>query len=237
MQQYFIEETVNLNDQFFFNDEQSHHIKNVLRMKNDDIVKIVDINHNPYLVKLTIGNNVSGKVFESLEKYEEKVRVTLVAALIKNDKWDFMIQKVCELGVSEIVPLEAKRCVVRLKDKADKKIMRFNKIALEACEQCKREDLVTVNKAISLKEISAYKSELNIVAYEDADYKGLNLKEILKGKPKSVTIVIGPEGGFDPGEIEYLINNDFKCVSLGKRILRAETASIASVGNIMFYYE
>lgn len=238
MQQYFLDYKIK-NEIVDFNEEQSHHISNVLRMKSGDIVKVVDSDENPYLVKVDIidKKQTKGKIIEKLEKFESKVKIRLLACMIKGDKWDFMIQKACELGVDEIVPVFSKRCVVKINDKIDKKIKRYNKIALEACEQCKRDTLVEVCKPILIEDVINYDADLNVVAFENADYKGDTLKKVLRDDISTINVVIGPEGGFDSEEVNYLTKNNYKCISLGKRILRAETAMLSVIANINFYFE
>lgn len=237
MQQYFLDYAIE-NEIVSFNQEQAHHISKVLRMRNDDVVKVVDQNKKAYLVKLNISkDNVEGKIFEELAYTEEKVKIHLIMGMLKKDKWDYMIQKCCELGVDKITPLLARRCVVKANDKTDKKIDRYNKIALEACEQCKRDTIVSVESPCKIADVASMQADLNLVAYEDSDINGLTLKKVLNKDIKNINIVIGPEGGFDKDEIEYLMDNNYQCISLGKRILRAETAAISSVANISFYFE
>lgn len=240
MQQCFIDESIKLNEEFQFSKEQAHHLGTVLRMRNGDMVKIVDGDFEPYYVTLRFENkNAYGLPYEKLNKVEEKIEIRLIQGMIKKDKWDFLIQKCCELGVSTIVPMISSRTIVRIDEKDGKKLERYNKIAKEACEQCKRDTLVQVKNPISFKNILEYKSDLNIVAYEDQTYNSSFIKNILIHNPnvKTITFVIGSEGGFTVDEIEYLVDNGFQCASLGSRILRAETAAMYVVGTTMFQYE
>lgn len=121
----------------------------------------------------------------------------------------------------------------------DKKLLRWNKILLEACEQCKRSTLVDLKEPCLLKDAARYKSELNIIAYEDADATSEKLHRLLAKYPKisSVTIAIGSEGGFSKEEVSMLMEMGYHRVSLGARILRAETAALAAIHGTSFYYD
>ncbi|MFV0382190.1 MAG: RsmE family RNA methyltransferase [Breznakia sp.] len=239
MQQYFINEVIANDGIVRFNEEQQHHIKRVLRMKTKEIVKVVDGANKVYLVSLTIHDVVLGTVCKTLTRYDTAFSLTLIQAVMKGDRFDFLVQKACELGVDTIVPLFTKRSVVKANDKTDKKIVRYNKIALEACEQARRDSLASVTKAICLQDIGMYDAELKLVAYEAANTQSMKLKDILRKYPKvtSITMVVGCEGGFDETEIQQLEAMGFIQVSLGKRILRAETAGLSLIANIMYEYE
>ncbi len=240
MQQYFIDKPLRLNDTICFDKEQSHHILRVLRMKENSVVKIVDSNQEGFLSHIIYDNSeVRANLVESLETHGSNVSITLIQGMIKKDKWDFLIQKCCELGVTRIIPMSSSRTIVKVDKEDTKKIERYNKIALEACEQCKRNDLVVVEAPIKFKEIIHYKSELNMIAYEDAQVESLHIKKTLEANPSvsSITFIVGSEGGFAANEVDYLIENDFTCVSLGHRILRAETAAMMVVNVANYHYE
>ncbi|NCC55464.1 MAG: 16S rRNA (uracil(1498)-N(3))-methyltransferase [Erysipelotrichia bacterium] len=238
MQQYFIKESVNFNNPVVFDKEQSNHIQKVMRMQANTVVKVVDANGSPFLATIYYEEKaVKAKIVEALEKQCEKIEITLIQGMIKKEKWEFLIQKCCELGVSKIIPMISSRTIVKVDKEDHKKIERYNKIALEACEQCKRDTLVQVSSPIRFKDIASYKSELNIVAYEDIHFTSESLKAVLSAHPdvKKITYVIGSEGGFAQEEILTLQAEGFICVSLGKRILRAETAAM-SVVNVTHYH-
>ena len=144
-----------------------------------------------------------------------------------------------EKAVFEVVPFLAKRSIPVIDDKnSSKKLERWNMIAKEACEQSKRNVLVDVVEPVKLKGILDYKSELNIIAYEDMSCEGAkHLYDLLSNDYNSITIVVGPEGGFDSSEIDFLNENGFINVSLGKRILRSETAPLYMLSVISFMNE
>ncbi len=240
MQQYFINKNIEVNDTITFDEKQEHHIMRVLRMKSDSVVKLVDINQNPFLAHIQyLDQKAYAKVFKTLDNIDSSVKIRLIQGMIKKDKWDFLIQKCCELGVHEIVPMISSRTIVKVDANDTKKLERYNKIALEACEQCKRNDLVQVYAPIKFKDIKQYKSELNIVAYEDVQVIANHIKHTLTQYPdiETITFVIGSEGGFSELEIQQLVEEEFHCVSLGQRILRAETAAMMVVNLTQYHYE
>ncbi len=242
MQQYFISSITKLGESVLLSLEQSHHILTVLRMKDYDVIRIVDGASNIFLAHIQkVNKQVNAIIYEQLEDHTKlPVQITLVSGMLKGEKWDFLLQKVSELGVHTIVPFSSKRSVVKTKEeKLDKKLTRWNKIALEACEQCKRSTLVQIEEPISFSQIVNFKSQLNIIAYEDADCRSESLGKIIKQNPHitSITFVVGCEGGFDKDEVAYLEKHDFQRVSLGTRILRAETAAMYVVNAVNFYYD
>lgn len=236
MQQYFYSGIIN-DSKVILDEDQNHHIKNVLRMKPNTAVRVVDTKKHLYIGKIAYTPNVEIHQLErKTEIVELPIQITLVAAFIKKDKWDFLLQKACELGVYQIVGLNSKHCVVKLTKEDTKKLERFNKITLEACEQARRTHAVEVVDIISLKQLKQYMSECNVVAYEKFEKTTPHLKHVLQNQ-KSITIVIGPEGGFDVNEIQQMEALGFQCVQLGKRILRAETAAMSAIHTVSLHFE
>ena len=235
MQQYFVN-TIIHEDWVTLNDEQTHHIVRVLKMKKGQKVRIVDPSETLYIGEIEPQSPV---VVTNLVKTESKselpIKITLIAGLIKKEKWDFVLQKACELGVYQIVGLQSERSVVKLDSKIDKKLLRFNKICEEACEQCRRVHKVECVDVISFKQLKYYRSELNVIAYEDID----SITQSLNDLPKvtSITVVIGPEGGFSEAEINLAKEFGYTPIKLGNRILRAETASLVAINTIANKYE
>lgn len=234
MQQVFIKESAQVGQQIHFDEQQAHHFVVVLRMKNDEVIRIVDQVGKIYLAKIHFqGNQIQATCFEQLDVSAERTcQVTLLMGLIKKEKWDFCLQKSTELGVTRIIPFESSRTIVKAKEeKNDKKLERWQKIMQEAAQQCKRDLVPDIVAPISLKEAKQFKSVLNFVAYESADVDAKKLRECLPPSG-SITLIIGPEGGFDESEIAYLKNDGFECITLGKRILRAETAALYALSAI-----
>lgn len=242
MQQYFVNEKVNVKDQILVSDEQAHHIRHVLRMKENTVIRIVDEDKQVFFAHVKYeGKQVLAVIDEVCEKTSESsLQLTLLMGLIKQDKWDFCIQKCCEVGVYEIQPFISQRSVVKVKEeKNDNKLKRWNKIALEACEQSKRSHQVQVKAPLSFKEVIEMEADLKLIAYEDADVKGMNLASVLKKEKNihSVLMMVGCEGGFDPSEVQLALEKGFQCVSLGPRILRAETAAISFINYLTYHYD
>ena len=239
MQQYFIDEKVN--EKVRFNDEQAHHIKNVMRMKEGSIVKVVDQDENAALVTIHYENKqVFGLLHEKLDACDSKIQIKLAMALIKKDKFEFCIQKSCECGVYEIHPFVSSRCVVKIADeKNDKKLDRWQKIASEACEQSKNNHLCEIKPVCTFNEMLDEEADLKLIAYENADRIANNLASVcLKNKEiKNVIVMIGPEGGFSEDEVAKAMDHGYICVSLGNSILRAETAAISSINMLKYHYE
>lgn len=230
--------------------EDVNHIANVLRLKKGDHILICNKDTNiTYDTKITeefkekivcqILNEIKGTT-------ESKVEVTIFQGLPKAEKMEYIIQKSTELGVKNIVPVAMKRCVVKLDGKdASKKIDRWQKIAEVAAKQSERDVIPKISEICKidnvLEEIKNY--DLFLVAYENE--KNITLKQMLQELHKNQTkenelkiaIVIGPEGGIDETEIQKLILNGGKVVTLGNRILRTETASLAILSNIIYEYD
>ena len=240
MYNFFIE-----NDQFYNNsvdikDENFNHIKNVLRMKiNDELIVSNKEKGNSFLCKISeIGENrIVCSIIEERESTEPIIEVSLFQGIPKSDKMELIIQKNVEIGINKIYPVEMKFCIGKIKD--NKKITRWQTIAEAAAKQSKRNIIPTIENPISFKEMAEVLKEydLALVAYENEEKT--NIKEVLQQNPdaKKIAIIIGPEGGISKEEVESLVSNGSKEVSLGKRILRTETASISMLSMIMYQYD
>lgn len=231
MQQFYIDKKLNINDEYLFDKDDSHHIKNVLRMNKGETVRLV-FEKDAYLAKIDYLNKEPFAVVFEVDEYKRDLncKITLIQGLIKLDKWDLILQKATEFGVSQIVPLYSSRVNLK-KDIVINKKERWEKIVVEACKQCKRESIVLVNDLINIDDCKNFMSEINLVAYELDFNKNNNILNYLKSN-KSVTIIIGCEGGFSESEIKKLNDIGFLNVGLGKRILRAESASMYALSLI-----
>ncbi len=218
MQQFFTNETLEINQEYLLNSDILYQMKKVLRASDGYEFRLVDNNAHIFLCTLKDGKALVIKDLN--ENNELDVDITVVLSLIKNDKFDFALQKLTELGVKRIVPYIAKRSVVK-PGKNNNKLNRFNSIVREASEQCHRNIIPEVCDYASFKDLEKYKSELNLIAYEKETVSLKNLSN-----HKSITYIIGPEGGFEKEEYEKIVELGFASISLGKRILRAETAAI-----------
>lgn len=239
---FFVDKDKIKNDYIYIESSDVNHIKNVLRKNVGDILNVVSENviYKSEISEIT-QNQVVCKILDKQEKKKSNVELTIFQGLAKADKIEYIIQKCTELGVSEIVPVEMKRCVVKLDDKDKlKKIDRWRKIAEVAAKQSLRNDILKVEKILSfsllLEEIKNY--DLVILAYEKE--KSVTLKSVLKDIDDSISkiaVIIGPEGGIDEEEAEILINNNAKSITLGERILRTETAPVAISAMMMYELE
>ena len=243
MHNFFVEENDRNADNFYISGTDYNHIKNVLRMKIGDTF-LVSCNGISNLCELNkIEENIAiAKIIE--ENYNDTnlpVEIYLFQGLPKADKMELIIQKTVELGVSAIIPTEMNRCVVKLEEKKKRqKQERWQAIAESAAKQSKRNSIPEVYESVSYKKALeiAKNLDLLLVPYENKD--GMkSTKEALKNikNGMKIGIIIGPEGGFTENEIESAIDNGGNIISLGKRILRTETAAITAVGMCMLYTE
>jgi len=221
-----------------------NHIKNVLRMKTGEKFIANDGNGASYCCKISeiTDEMITAEIDEGqLQSNELPVKLVLFQGLPKADKMELIIQKAVELGVNEIVPVEMNRCVVKLDEKKKKsKIARWQSISESAAKQSGRTIIPTVCDVMkygdALKKASEY--DIVLVPYECADgVKALQEKLDTVESGMTIGIFIGPEGGFEEYEIEKAKKNGGQIVSLGKRILRTETASIAALSICMYSIE
>ncbi len=232
---FFTEEEIQ-NSKYIITGETAKHIR-VLRMKSGEELTLVTpcgVQHNCVIESAT-QNLVEVDIKESMPcQNEPDVFVTLYQALPKGDKMDFIVQKCVELGVSRIVPVMTARCVSRPDEKSlKKKIARWQKIALQAAQQSRRGIIPEVCPCISLKQAAEQSAENDktIFFYE---LGGESVKNILTENPKTIGMFIGSEGGFEETEAELVLSQGATAATLGKRILRAETAPLAALSIIMY---
>lgn len=234
----FFEDSINENE-IILNKENSNHYFNVLRIKEDEEVEVVTKDGIfKCIFKGMSEKDVILKILEKVEsENESSVKLILFQGILKNDKMEQVLKQATEVGVSEIYPLKLKRVVADIDKKVDKKVLRWEKIVEAAAKQSKRDFIPTINKPIEIKEmaniIESFKLDL-IVPYESEE--NLRLKD-LKNLSKNIGLVIGPEGGFEEDEIEKLKELNASVITLGNRILRAETAAVCSAFSIIYELE
>lgn len=245
MYHFFVDPGQIQGTQIFITGKDVNHIKNVLRMRIGE--------------EVSVGNGIDGKEYRcAIDAFEEEsvvckllfvkedgvelpVKVTLFQGLPKADKMELIIQKAVELGVYEIVPVATKRCVVKLDAKKEaSKIIRWQAIAEAAAKQSKRAVVPQIKPVMSMKEaiLAASEMEHKIIPYELAE--GMDkTKEVFEGftPGTQVAVFIGPEGGFEESEVEAAKEAGVVPISLGKRILRTETAGFTVLAWIMYELE
>lgn len=229
MQQYFINDKLKNKQSILIPSDIKHHLLAVLRTKPNKDIRLVDDENKVFLAHIQDDKLIIKE--EILENRELDIKIIAIITLIKNDKFELILQKLVELGVSEIIALETKRSIIKIKDR-DAKLKRWQKIILEACCQCNRSVIPVFNKFYKIADLKDLKVAQKFVCYE-------NSREKFKfdRNQKDIAFVIGPEGGFELNEISELKTLGFKEVSLGKRILRAETSALYFISNIVGYYE
>lgn len=221
MQRYFaIDKNLNLNKQDIF------HIIKVMRMNMGDEIQIV-YEKRIFLCKITdiSNNNVEFSIEKELEENNEfEKEITIAFSLVNETKTDFILQKCTELGATSFIPINTKRCKIKIDNKQEKKITRWNTITKEAAEQSFRNLCPKVNNIMSIKELAKLDYDLKILC--STIEKEKTIKNILQKNNNydKIIIVVGPEGGIDEEEEKFLNENGFISTSLGSTILRTETA-------------
>lgn len=217
--------------------EDAHHAGRVLRLRPGESVTLCDGRGTDYecTVETVSGDAVACRVQRSAASRTEPLqRLVLFMALPKADKMDFIVQKAVELGVSEIVPVLSKNCVSR-PERTEKKVERWRRIAAEAAKQCGRGVLPAVRGVLPLKEAveQAARCETALLLYENEQQTGLRAA-LAGGVGKTVSLLVGPEGGFTPEEATAAQAAGLTSVSLGPRILRCETAPLAALAAVLY---
>ena len=247
MQQYFLNEELNIESTYELSKEDSNHIVRIMRKQNNDKVYVVFKNEIKYICTI-IDNNVDKVLVAPYEQVsgsnELPTKITVAIPPLKNDKIEYLIQKLTELGVSNIVLFNSERNIAKIKkDKVDSKLNRWSKIIKEASEQSKRNLIPDITYVDSLRYLVnfAEKYDHKVVAYEkeSVNEDNINLRNLLNSElnNKDVIAVFGSEGGLSENEISILTENKFSVIGLGKRILRAETAPLYFVSCVAYFSE
>lgn len=222
-----------------------NHIKNVLRMKPEETILISsgeNLEYTCYIRELKEEEIIAHIMYVQESGYELPSRLYLFQGLPKSDKMELIIQKAVELGVHEIIPVASKRAVVKLDEKKEeKKRTRWQAISESAAKQSKRMYVPEVRKVMSFSQAVEYAGQLDVVLVPYELAKGMGETREIIGKIKkgqSVGIFIGPEGGFEENEVEMAVEKaNAKAITLGKRILRTETAGLTVLSILMFTLE
>lgn len=227
MKQVFWSDPLEIGQTIALEEKLAHHLFDVLRTTPKESIRLVDGNQHLFLGHLTTKPYL--EVVEELPLQETpSLDITLCAALIKVDKFEWLLQKAAELGATRIVPFMSTNTVIQLEDKKiERKMARWQSIVEGACRQSNRTSLVKIERPCRLLDLDEYKSAINVCAWEkeNQNHPLCLALEKLDEKQASITFVIGPEGGFTPQEALKLEEMGFEPCSLGPRILRAETAA------------
>lgn len=245
MHWFYVEHSQITEKQIFITGEDVNHIKNVLRMGKGEKIVICDGQGKDYYCSIADMDKeqVVADILEINDTETElPAKIYLFQGLPKKDKMELIIQKAVELGVYEIIPVSMKRCVAKIDDKKKekKKLERWQAISTSAAKQSGRGIIPNVHHLLSFSEALEKAAQLDcaIVPYEQATDITASHERIQKAcEKKSIGIFIGPEGGFDDAEIEQVLNAGFQTITLGKRILRTETAGLTILSILMFEME
>ena len=235
MQKIFVNSKQINNNRIDISEEDEKHLFRVLRMQNGEKIYARDLdNRITYLCEI---QNESVNIVEKVDyTTESNVELDVYQGLPKSDKMELIIQKTVEIGANKIIPVDMKFSIMKMKN--ENKLERWNKIAMEAAKQSKRDVIPTVEGCISINDLAKRINEYDVflICYEDEDKK--TLKEVLQKLPQKdkyrIGFLVGPEGGIEKSEVEELKSNGAEIVTLGKTILRTETAPIVTASNIIY---
>lgn len=240
---FFISEKNKADNRYYISGNDYNHIKNVLRMHEGDIFLISE-NGQSHLCEIESLDNESIIALIREENYQSTelpLKIYLFQGLPKSDKLELIIQKTVELGVFSIIPTEMQRCIVKVEDKKKQsKLQRWNAISESAAKQSKRSIIPEIRDIMPFEKALNFAASLDMILLPYESKNGMTdtknvLKELRPGM--SVGIFIGPEGGFEEKEVNTALQKNARVISLGQRILRTETAAIASVAMCMLHAE
>ncbi len=245
MQKFFVDSEQIIDNNINITGDDVNHIANVLHIfEGEEVLVGNKQNGITYLckIKTITKQNVLLDIVRTLESdAEPRTYIHIFQGLPKADKMEHIIQKGTEIGISEFTPVIMSRCIAKLEEKdAKKKIERWQKIALTAAKQCKRDKIPRVNLQNNLKKLYENLQEYDIVFIAYEEEKTHTLKEELskykskEDKNNRIAVIIGPEGGLSKEEVDFLVQNGGISVSLGKRILRTETAPLVMSAIILY---
>jgi len=218
----------------------AHQLWKVLRLKSGDEITLLDNSGLEYRVRLEKleKDQTEGSIVGELPGHEPTARIALYQALLKGERFEFVLQKGTEIGVSDFIPLQCERCVAGQPGEA--KLERWQRIVREAAEQCGRARLPKLSSPLPLEEACQNASGRRLLAWEGEGGRGLRdyLKELRSNgrleENKEFSLFIGPEGGFSQREVQVAEDYGVMSVSLGQRILRAETAGLVAAAIILY---
>lgn len=227
--------------QITIRDREAYHLKKVLRLAPGDKIQVADGQGNEYLAAIIkLEDSVICQIIEKIESVPEpEFKVALWQGIPKGEKMDFIIQKCTELGISRINPLYTKYTVVRLEPKKQKnREERWQRIAFEAAKQCGRAVVPSIGSILNWQDVLAAPKQDGLFLLFAETQKKPGLKQTLENNSgfKEIHLLVGPEGGFAEQEINTAQSSGWYPVSLGRRILRTETAGMAGLTMVLYQY-
>lgn len=239
MRYFYIEPAALKKPKIVIEGSEMRHIKNVLRLKSGDTIRLFDGQGFEYeaAIQRMLSNRVEIRITQQFPATREPpVKIAVAQALLKEKKMDRLLRHLCELGMTHWVPFISERSVPRPgANRLPARLERWKKILKESCKQCRRARLPEIFKMMSFEEVLQYGQsfDLRIVFYEN---ESATLDSLMPPTPKKICLILGPEGGFSDQEIEKARVAGFGVASLGPRILRAETATIAACTLIQYLF-
>ena len=237
MRRFFIHPETIISEEVLLSEQESHHIAKVLRLSTGALLQLLDGKGNIYDAKiLAIEKQVRLQIISSTFIKGDAVPLRVCQSVLKGQKMELLVQKCTELGVAEFTPFYSERCQLKKTElpKLSKKYGRWQRIIEEACKQCNNPIMMQLNPLLSFKEmlVEQNRDVQKILFWEEEDQQNSLHSCSLQRNKAGLQIVFGPEGGFPLEEMDAAKKTEFQILSLGPRILKAETANIAAVSII-----
>lgn len=236
---FFIPKTINKNDEIYLDNSISHQILNVLRMKIDDKFELFNNTGKSFQAKIILEekNKIKCKIFDELEIDNQDININIFQSIIKTSKMELIIEKLTEIGINSFTPIITERTQKKDIDSLSlNKLERLKKISIESSEQSGKIHIPLVNNVANILKLKPINSDnINVVFYENSE-GAININQIKKSNfnKKSISVFIGPVGGFSVDEINYLKNQNCLVVNLGNTIFKSDTAAIISVSLLKY---
>lgn len=243
MNRFFVEkDNITGNKILIADKENIKHMNNVLRLQPNDLIEVSDGIKYEYLAQITkiSKESIECSIIESSVFTREPLRkVYLYQGIPKQSKMEYIIQKCVELGIYEVTPVFTERTIVHDRGNFNKKIERWQKISEEAAKQSKRGIIPKVNKGINLDDMLNKLNNVDLILFLYENEEKISIKDVLKSckKNETIALIIGPEGGFSEEEAKKIMTLSAQSASLGKRILRTETAGAVALAITLYELE
>lgn len=234
MKRFYVNKELQVNSRVTIEGIEHNHISNVMRLKvNDEIILVCGDNYDylARIIDISKGKTIVEILSKDVNNANPRSDVTVFQALVKSDNMSLIVQKLTELGVKTFIPFESE--FITSKDKYNK-CQKLQEISNQSIKQCKRSIPMKIENTKSFKEMIEDLHNYDLVIFANECEHSFDLKSIFLENNKKIALIIGSEGGFSKQEIEMLVNNGVKSISMGNRILRAETASISLTAVVMY---